>query len=201
MIHHASLPVRDLARSTALYDAALGALGYRRVVRAPGFAGYGIEDGKDKLALIQISTSVVSQPGLHLALAAPSRDTVDRFLDHRGSAIVLWQNGHSLMLTPNRRPDWIDPGTVGMPEIDSVTFERGRPEPLDRRGHPKYVAGEMCHTLNFHWGVAEKDFNYLSPAHVFEELCGCRRAGARPTAFAGRRLGADARRSNSSGPR
>lgn len=69
-------------------------------------------------------------------------------------------------------------GVVGNPEIDSTTFERGRPEPIDRRGHPKYVAGEMCHTLNFHWGIATQDFNYLSPAHVIEELCGCRRAGA-----------------------
>jgi alpha-L-fucosidase len=69
-------------------------------------------------------------------------------------------------------------GAIGNPEIDSVTFERGRPEPLDRSGMPKYVAGEMCHTMNFHWGVATKDFNYLSPAHVIEELCLCRRAGA-----------------------
>jgi alpha-L-fucosidase len=69
-------------------------------------------------------------------------------------------------------------GVVGNPEIDSTTFERGRPEPVDRRGHAKWVAGEMCHTLNFHWGIAVKDFNYLSPAHVIEELCGCRRAGA-----------------------
>lgn len=69
-------------------------------------------------------------------------------------------------------------GAVGHPEIDSTTFERGRPQPVDRHGHPKYVAGEMCHTLNFHWGIAQKDFNYLSPAHVIEELCGCRRAGA-----------------------
>lgn len=69
-------------------------------------------------------------------------------------------------------------GKIGHPEIDSTTFERGRPEPVDRRGHPKYVAGEMCHTLNFHWGIAQKDFNYLSPAHVIEEFCGCRRAGA-----------------------
>ena len=69
-------------------------------------------------------------------------------------------------------------GALGHPEIDSTTFERGRPEPIDRRGHPKYVAGEMCHTLNFHWGHARRDFNYLSPAHVIEELCNCRRAGA-----------------------
>lgn len=48
------------------------------------------------------------------------QNTVDRFLDHRGSKIVLWKNGHSLMLTPNRRPDWVDPGTVGMQQIPSV---------------------------------------------------------------------------------
>ena len=45
--------------------------------------------------------------------------TVDRFLDHTGTTITLWENGHSLMVTPNRRPDWVDPGTVGMPEIDT----------------------------------------------------------------------------------
>jgi alpha-L-fucosidase len=69
-------------------------------------------------------------------------------------------------------------GKLGNPEIDSVTFERGRPKPLDRRGHPKYVAAEMCHTMNFHWGIAKNDFNMLSPAHVIEELCLSRRAGA-----------------------
>lgn len=47
--------------------------------------------------------------------------TVDRFLDHRGMTISLWNNGHSRMITPNRRPDWKDPGTIGMPKIDSVS--------------------------------------------------------------------------------
>ena len=69
-------------------------------------------------------------------------------------------------------------GQIGNPEIDSVTFERGRPEPIDRTGHEKYVSGEMCHTFNFHWGIATNDFNYLSPAHVIEELCSARGAGA-----------------------
>ncbi len=49
------------------------------------------------------------------------QDTADRFLDHRGTSITLWPHGHSRMTTPNRRPDWIDPGTRGMPEISSVT--------------------------------------------------------------------------------
>lgn len=49
------------------------------------------------------------------------QNTVDRFLDHRGTTITLWPGGHSRMVTPNRRPDWVDPGTVGMPDIPSVT--------------------------------------------------------------------------------
>lgn len=69
-------------------------------------------------------------------------------------------------------------GQTGHPEIDSVTFERSRPEPMDRSGAAKYIAGEMCHTMNFHWGVAKTDFNLLSPAHIIEELCNSRRAGA-----------------------
>jgi len=47
--------------------------------------------------------------------------TVDRFLDHRGMIVTLWPNGHSRMVTPNSRPDWKDPGTIGMPKIDTVT--------------------------------------------------------------------------------
>lgn len=47
--------------------------------------------------------------------------TVDRFLDHRGMFVTLWPAGHSRMVTPNRRPDWRDPGTIGMPAIPDVT--------------------------------------------------------------------------------
>jgi len=49
------------------------------------------------------------------------QNTVDRFLDHRGTTITLWPGGHSRMTTPNKRPDWVDPGTVGMPDIPTVT--------------------------------------------------------------------------------
>jgi phenylpropionate dioxygenase-like ring-hydroxylating dioxygenase large terminal subunit len=48
------------------------------------------------------------------------QNTVDRFLDHRGTTITLWPGGHSRMTTPNRRPEWRDPGTIGMPEIPTV---------------------------------------------------------------------------------
>ena len=69
-------------------------------------------------------------------------------------------------------------GKVGHPEIDSVTFEQGRPTPMDREGMEKYVAAEMCHTLNDHWGIGHLDFNYQSPCSIIEHLCACRRVGA-----------------------
>lgn len=69
-------------------------------------------------------------------------------------------------------------GEVGNPEIDSVTFEQGRPMPMDREGMPKYLAAEMCETLNNHWGYCKKDFNYKSPKELIESLCACRRVGA-----------------------
>lgn len=47
--------------------------------------------------------------------------SVDRFLDYRGMTATLWKNGHSRMTTPNRRSDWKDPGTIGMPKVDTVT--------------------------------------------------------------------------------
>ena len=69
-------------------------------------------------------------------------------------------------------------GLVGNPELDSVTFEQGRPEPMNREGMPKYIAAEMCHTMNRHWGHGANDFNYKSLAHLIETLCACRRVGA-----------------------
>ena len=53
-------------------------------------------------------------------------------------------------------------GEYGHPEIDSVTFEQGRPTSLDRHGRSKYVAAEMCQTINNHWGTGHKDFAYDS---------------------------------------
>ena len=53
------------------------------------------------------------------------QNTVDRFLDHRGTTIALYRNGHSIMVTPNRRPDWMDPGHPGMRRIETATRGRG----------------------------------------------------------------------------
>ena len=68
-------------------------------------------------------------------------------------------------------------GAVGNEYIDSVTYERGLPTPIDRRGMKKYVAGEMCETLNDHWGDAD-DLNFKPVRQLIEEICDCRKIGA-----------------------
>lgn len=69
-------------------------------------------------------------------------------------------------------------GQTGHIELDSVTFEQGRPTPMDREGMVKYLAAEMCHTLNAHWGHGYADFNYKSLPELIEMLCSCRKVGA-----------------------
>ena len=69
-------------------------------------------------------------------------------------------------------------GAAGREEIDAVTYERGMPGPVERRGQPKYVAGEMCETLCDHWGKAAEDVNFKSVPQLIGELCECRKVGA-----------------------
>ncbi len=69
-------------------------------------------------------------------------------------------------------------GRIGNPEIDSVTFEQGRPTPMNREGMEKYIAAEMCETINDHWGVGKCDFHSKSTAQLIETLCACRKVGA-----------------------
>lgn len=68
-----------------------------------------------------------------------------------------------------------EPGNI---EIDSVTFEQGRPTPMDREGMVKYFAAEMCETINDHWAIGFDDLNCKSPATLIESLCQCRKVGA-----------------------
>ena len=79
LLHHISLPVVSIEKSSALYDAALMPLGYRRVCSGKDFSGYGIEEGKDHFAIKEINPSTSAGPGFHLAFGAPSREAVDRF--------------------------------------------------------------------------------------------------------------------------
>jgi len=49
---------------------------------------------------------------------------------------------------------------------------------MNREGMPKYLAAEMCYTINDHWGIGNMDFNYKSPAELIRALCDCRKVGA-----------------------
>ena len=81
MLHHISLPVSDLDRSKKLYDAALSSLGFKCVCFGSDFAGYGIEENKDKFAIKQTDSVTSAGAGFHLAFSAPNRQAVDRFYE------------------------------------------------------------------------------------------------------------------------
>lgn len=66
-------------------------------------------------------------------------------------------------------------GRVGHPQIDSVTFERGKPAFVDQSD--KHRAGEMCQVLNDHWGYAKNDCNYKSVKELIGNLIECKQFG------------------------
>ena len=66
-------------------------------------------------------------------------------------------------------------GKTGHKEIDSVTFERGKPCFVYTTEKP--IAGEMCQVLNDHWGYAKEDCNYKSVKELIENLIDCRACG------------------------
>jgi catechol 2,3-dioxygenase-like lactoylglutathione lyase family enzyme len=75
MIDHLSISVSDMAKGRAFYDAALAALGAKRVMDVDQFAsGYGI----DARPVFWIGAGAPALAG-HIAFAAPDRPTVDGF--------------------------------------------------------------------------------------------------------------------------
>lgn len=69
-------------------------------------------------------------------------------------------------------------GALGNIELDSVTFERGKPQPINFEDSPKYIASEMCEVIGDHWGYAREDLNFKAPAQMIRELVECRRYGS-----------------------
>ena len=79
MIDHTGIGVADVARSAAFYDAALGALGWRRTAQLPpetgaDAVGYGLA-----YPLFWIDRFHPHSQRQHTAFAAPSRAAVDAF--------------------------------------------------------------------------------------------------------------------------
>ena len=87
MLHHLSFGVADIEKAAGFYDAALAALGYRRVWQVVHngvcqAVGYGMAGDEDKFAIkLRGSAALAPGPGFHLAFAAPDRAAVDRFYD------------------------------------------------------------------------------------------------------------------------
>jgi catechol 2,3-dioxygenase-like lactoylglutathione lyase family enzyme len=104
MLHHVSFAVVDLKASGTFYDAALGALGYRRVFEDDTAIGYGIEDGKDKFCLKLRTPAVAPGPGFHLAFSAPSRTAVDHF--HAAALRTGGQSNGQPGLRPHYGPNY-----------------------------------------------------------------------------------------------
>ena len=85
-------------------------------------------------------------------------------------------------------------GQVSHKEIDSVTFERGKPCFVDCSDKPR--AGEMCEGLTDHWGYAERDICVKSTKQVVETYVDCRRFGCNLLINTGRRYGFTSRRTH-----
>ena len=66
-------------------------------------------------------------------------------------------------------------GELGNIELDSVTFERGKPQPINMADSPKYIASEMNAVLCDHWAYAKDDLDYKPTGRIIEELAACRR--------------------------
>ena len=64
-------------------------------------------------------------------------------------------------------------GEVSHYDIDSVTFERGKPFVVSSKDG-KERAGEVCDSLTDHWGYAKNDIVFKSVPYLIEELAECR---------------------------
>ncbi len=79
MIDHVSLPVSDLARSVAFYEAVLAPLGYARLVERPATVGFGKKYPEFWLNARPGLAPAPEDTGLHVALRAPDAAAVAAF--------------------------------------------------------------------------------------------------------------------------
>ncbi len=104
MLHHISLGVRNLPLSGTFYDAALQAIGFRRVFEHETAIGYGLVDGEDILCLKLCPDAYAAGDGFHLAFAAKSAAEVDTF--HRQALAVGGKCNGAPGLRPQYGPNY-----------------------------------------------------------------------------------------------
>ncbi len=125
MLHHLSLGVRDLDIAGRFYDAALAALGYRRVFEDETAIGYGVADDEDALCLKLRDDAAAPGPGFHLAFAAATAAAVDAF---HAAAIA---NGGADNGAPG---PWYSPSRRGTRSFRSCPTLRYYPPGASERG-------------------------------------------------------------------
>ena len=81
MIDHISIPVRDLARSAALYERLLAHLELTRLVNRPATVGFGKRYPEFWLNLRTNLVPAGDDTGTHICLRAPSEAAVRQFFD------------------------------------------------------------------------------------------------------------------------
>ena len=79
MLDHVSIPVSDLGRSGAFYDAVLEPLGARRRIERPGAVGYGTGQVPGFWLLEREREGATPGPGLHVCFHAASAEQVHAF--------------------------------------------------------------------------------------------------------------------------
>jgi catechol 2,3-dioxygenase-like lactoylglutathione lyase family enzyme len=106
MLDHVSIPVEDLERSAAFYDAVLATLRYERIKERAGRIGYGPPERPAPVFwIIEIGEGERARPGpgLHISLMATDPAQVDRFHE-----IALAQGGQDAG-PPGDRPQYTRP--------------------------------------------------------------------------------------------
>lgn len=106
MLDHVSIPVADVSRAAAFYDAVLEALGMTRRKERPGAIGYGPPSRPAPVFwLLARRDQGAATPGmgLHVSFQAPDRAAVDRF--HR----TALRHGGRDAGQPGERPEYTQP--------------------------------------------------------------------------------------------
>ena len=106
MLDHVSLPVADLERSAAFYDAVLATLGLERRKERAGAIGYGPTSRPAPVFWIldrAASGAATAGTGLHLSFQASDRDQVEAF-----HATALCCGGKDAGM-PGPRPEYTQP--------------------------------------------------------------------------------------------
>jgi len=87
MLHHVSVGVRDVARAAQFYDAALGALGYKRVMEFMPYAiAYGVVGPSFWIQLPHNQQPASVGNGVHIGFSARTKNAVHKFHEAAMSA-------------------------------------------------------------------------------------------------------------------